>query len=111
MSVSLELAAPAKVNLGLRIVGRRADGFHELESLFVPLDLADAIALRAERARTSEVALAVDGPASGALPGEDNLAARAARAFLARAGIAARVEIRLTKHTPVAAGLGGGSSD
>ena len=46
MSISLELEAPAKVNLGLRIVGRRADGYHELESLFAPIDLADAIALR-----------------------------------------------------------------
>ena len=108
---SLELDAPAKVNLGLRVVGRRADGYHELESLFVPLDLADAIALRVESARATEVALALDGPAAGAPPGDDNLAARAARAFLARAGIAARVAIRLTKRTPVAAGLGGGSSD
>ena len=108
---SLELAAPAKVNLGLRVVGRRADGYHEIESLFVPLDLADAIALSVESARATEVALAIDGPASGAPTGDDNLAARAARAFLARARIAARVAIRLTKRTPVAAGLGGGSSD
>ena len=111
MQVSIQLDAPAKVNLGLRIVGRRADGYHELESLFVPLDLADAIALRAESARAIDVSLAVDGPAAGSPPGDDNLAARAARAFLARAGIAARVAIHLTKHTPVAAGLGGGSSD
>jgi 4-diphosphocytidyl-2-C-methyl-D-erythritol kinase len=111
VSVSLELAAPAKVNLGLRVVGRRADGYHELESLFVPLDLADAIALRSERAPETQVELAVDGPAAGAPPGDDNLAARAARAFLARAGIGARIAIRLTKRTPVAAGLGGGSSD
>jgi len=109
--VDIQLDAPAKVNLGLRVVGRRADGYHELESLFVPLDLADAIALRSERAPETQVELAVDGPAAGAPPGDDNLAARAARAFLARAGIGARVAIRLTKRTPVAAGLGGGSSD
>ena len=109
--MDIQLDAPAKVNLGLRVVGRRADGYHELESLFVPLDLADAIALRVETARATEVSLAVDGPAAGAPPGDDNLAARAAHAFLARAGIAARVAIRLTKRTPVAAGLGGGSSD
>lgn len=108
---ALELDAPAKVNLGLRIVGRRADGYHELESLFAPLDLCDAIALRIESARAAEVTLAIAGDAAGAPQGSDNLAVRAASAFLARSGIAARVSIGLTKRTPVAAGLGGGSSD
>jgi 4-diphosphocytidyl-2-C-methyl-D-erythritol kinase len=107
----IELDAPAKVNLGLRVVGRRADGYHELESLFVPVDLADAIALRVERASAVEISLEVAGDTPGAPPGDDNLAVRAARAFLARSGIAARVAIALTKRTPVAAGLGGGSSD
>ena len=111
MSVSLELEAPAKVNLGLRIVGRRADGYHELESLFVPIDLADAIALRIESAAAPEVRLAITGDAPGAPPGGDNLAVRAAHAFLAQGGVRARVAIGLTKRTPVAAGLGGGSSD
>jgi 4-diphosphocytidyl-2-C-methyl-D-erythritol kinase len=108
---SIELDAPAKVNLGLRIVGRRADGYHELESLFVPVDLADAIALRIESASAASVSLSLAGDASGAPPGDDNLAARAARTFLARSGVRARVAIALNKRTPVAAGLGGGSSD
>src|SRR5262245_56190362 len=111
MSVSLALEAPAKVNLGLRIVGRRTDGYHELESLFAPIDLADAIALQIESSRAVEVVLAITGEAGGAPPGDANLAVRAARAFLARSGIAARVAIGLTKRTPVPAGLGGGSSD
>ncbi len=111
MSVSLALDAPAKVNLGLRIVGRRADGYHELESLFAPIDLCDAIALEVESARAVEVTLAITGDAAGAPPGDDNLAVRAARTFLAKSGIAARVSIGLTKRTPVAAGLAGGSSD
>jgi 4-diphosphocytidyl-2-C-methyl-D-erythritol kinase len=111
VSISLALDAPAKVNLGLRIVGRRADGYHELESLFAPIDLCDAIALQVESAREPEVTLALAGDAAGAPPGDDNLAVRAARAFLAKSGIAARVSIRLTKCTPAAAGLGGGSSD
>jgi 4-diphosphocytidyl-2-C-methyl-D-erythritol kinase len=111
VSLSIELAAPAKVNLGLRIVGRRADGYHELESLFAPIDLCDAIALELESARAAEVTLAITGDTAGAPPGDDNLAVRAARAFLAKSGIAARVSIGLTKRTPVAAGLGGGSSD
>jgi 4-diphosphocytidyl-2-C-methyl-D-erythritol kinase len=109
--LSFQLDAPAKVNLGLRIVGRRDDGYHELESLFVPLDLADAIALRVEPAPAGSVSLSIGGEIGGAPPGDDNLAVRAAHAFLARAGIAARVAIDLTKHTPAAAGLGGGSSD
>jgi 4-diphosphocytidyl-2-C-methyl-D-erythritol kinase len=111
VDVSIALDAPAKVNLGLRVVGRRADGYHELESLFVPLDLADAIALHIESAGAPEISLALAGAAEGAPPGDENLAVRAARAFLARAGITARIAIALTKHTPVAAGLGGGSSD
>ncbi len=109
--MDIKLDAPAKVNLGLRITGRRADGYHELESLFVPIDLADAIALQVESARESEISLEVAGDAAGAPPGDDNLAVRAARAFLAQSGVRARVAIALTKHTPVAAGLGGGSSD
>ena len=111
MSPSFHLDAPAKVNLGLRIVATRDDGYHELESLFVPLDLADGIALQVEPAERVEVSLRVVGEADGTPPGGDNLAARAARAFLEKAAIAAHVEIGLTKHIPVAAGLGGGSSD
>jgi 4-diphosphocytidyl-2-C-methyl-D-erythritol kinase len=103
--------APAKVNLGLRIVGRRADGYHELESLFVPLDLADELSVAIAPAGAPSVALRLEGDASGAPPDASNLAARAAELFLAETGLALRVEISLRKHTPVAAGLGGGSSD
>jgi 4-diphosphocytidyl-2-C-methyl-D-erythritol kinase len=103
--------APAKVNLGLRIVGRRPDGYHELESLFVPLDLADELAIEIEPAGAPSVTLRVEGDASGAPDGAGNLAARAAELFLAETGLRLRVEISLRKHTPVAAGLGGGSSD
>lgn len=111
MSPSFHLDAPAKVNLGLRIVGRRPDGYHELESLFAPLDLADGIALHVESASAASASLQLAGEEVGAPPGDDNLALRAARLFLERSGVAARVEIGLTKHTPAAAGLGGGSSD
>ena len=111
LPLEVALEAPAKVNLGLRVVGRRADGYHELESLFAPIDLADAIALRIEPARTAVVAIELAGDATGAPPDGTNLAVRAARAFLAKGAIGARVAIQLTKRTPVAAGLGGGSSD
>jgi len=111
VSPSFHLDAPAKVNLGLRVVGRRNDGYHEIESLFVPLDLADGVALHVESASAPSVSLELAGDDVGAPRGEENLALRAARTFLEQAGIFARVEIGLTKHTPGAAGLGGGSSD
>jgi 4-diphosphocytidyl-2-C-methyl-D-erythritol kinase len=111
----LQAAAPAKVNLGLRIVGRRADGYHELESVFLPLDLADDVVVECRAARRGRVEISVetapDRPA-GEVPGDSrNLAARAAQGFLDRTGLGLEVKIRLTKRIPVAAGLGGGSSD
>lgn len=110
------LRAPAKVNLGLRVVGRRDDGLHELDSLFAPLDLCDDLEVRIAPADGIAVALVLDGepagaPGAGVPAGGDNLAARAATAFLEAASRAASVEIRLGKRIPAAAGLGGGSSD
>jgi 4-diphosphocytidyl-2-C-methyl-D-erythritol kinase len=105
--------APAKINLGLRIVGRRADGYHAIESLFLPLDLADELELELSPARESAVEIAVESEgAPGGVPADaSNLAARAALGFLEAAGLAARVRLRLRKRVPAAAGLGGGSSD
>jgi 4-diphosphocytidyl-2-C-methyl-D-erythritol kinase len=105
--MTLRLRAPGKVNLGLRILGRRPDGYHQLESLFVPIDLADEV----ELGLTPEpgVALALRGPCAGGVPDDArNLAARAAAAFLAAAGRAGGVTIELDKRVP---SLGGGSSD
>ncbi|MEE8476571.1 MAG: 4-(cytidine 5'-diphospho)-2-C-methyl-D-erythritol kinase [Myxococcota bacterium] len=107
--------APAKVNLGLRITGQRPDGNHELESVFLPLDLGDEVELEVAPARLSAVALTLHpGPVEG-VPGDaSNLAYRAAEAFLevaGRAGCIGSVRIRLHKRIPAAAGLGGGSSD
>ena len=106
---ALALKAPAKLNLGLRITGRRPDGYHELESVFLPLDLADDVFV--ELAPEPGVRLAVEGPVA-APAGEENLAYRAARAFLAGAGLEDQgVALRLTKRIPSPGGLGGGSSD
>jgi 4-diphosphocytidyl-2-C-methyl-D-erythritol kinase len=107
----IELSAPAKINLGLRVMRRRVDGYHELESLFLPLDLADSVRLTCEPAGCASAVLCLDPPVPGIPGGDENLVARAARAFLEAAGLAVRVDIALTKHTPPAAGLGGGSSD
>jgi len=101
--------APAKINLGLRVLGRRPDGYHELESLFLPLDLADEVEVQ-ERPEPG-VALELEGACDGVPDDASNLAARAARAFAEAAGLAGGLRIRLRKRIPAAAGLGGGSSN
>ena len=105
---AITLAAPAKVNLYLHVVGRRADGYHLLDSLVAFTELADTITARP----AGELSLSLDGPFSGAVDAsEDNIVIRAARALSAAAGAPARVHFNLTKRLPVAAGLGGGSAD
>ena len=99
------LRAPAKINLYLRVLGKRPDGYHELETVFERVDLADELAFEASR----ELALTCDDPS---LPcGEDNLVLRAARLLQQATGCGAGARIHLTKRIPIAAGLGGGSSD
>jgi 4-diphosphocytidyl-2-C-methyl-D-erythritol kinase len=107
--------APAKLNLTLAVLGRRADGFHDLHSVMVPLALADRLSLA--RAATAGDSLRVEGLDAG--PVADNLVLRAialARAAVVRAGAgraadAFALAARLEKRIPVAAGLAGGSSD
>jgi len=105
----VRLSAPAKVNLGLRILGCREDGYHLLESLFVPIDLADRLEI--ERCDTPSVELRVEGDVPGVPEDGSNLAVRAAVAFLEAAGIEVGLRLVLVKRIPAAAGLGGGSSD
>ena len=101
--------APAKVNLYLHVTGRRDDGYHLLDSLVAFVDVGDR--LTAEPAKS--LSLTVDGPEAGNLAavGNDNLVLRAARLLADRTGIAAGAALHLEKHLPVAAGIGGGSSD
>src|SRR5262245_17326703 len=104
------VSAPAKLNLHLRVVGRRPDGYHLLDSIVAPISVFDSVTVRVTPASVTDVSLRCDPP--GAAPETaDNLAARAARAFLDRLGTNARVAIELVKRIPVGAGLGGGSSD
>ena len=101
-------SAPAKVNLTLRVLGRRADGYHDIESLVVFADVADRLALTPGDALT----LTVNGPRaaqSGAVA--DNLVIKAARALTARLPKLRAGAFHLEKNVPVAAGLGGGSAD
>ena len=103
----VRIAAHAKLNLLLRILAREApSGYHQLETAFVLLDLADELVVTRTE---SGVTLAVDGPDLG--PVEENLAVRAARAVLDATGHPFGVALELTKRIPVRAGLGGGSSD
>lgn len=104
--------APAKVNLALHVTGRRADGYHSIDTLAVFTDLAD----RLDAAPAARLSLALDGPfATGLGAGEDNLvlvAARALRAAARRRGArVAGARLVLRKELPVAAGIGGGSAD
>ncbi len=104
---ALSLAAPAKINLTLEIVGRRADGYHLLDSLIAFASVGDVLHF----APAEELALAIEGPFAAALGGADNLVLRAARALAQAAGVAPRARIVLDKRLPVASGIGGGSAD
>jgi len=106
VSTEVRIAAHAKVNLFLRILARETSGFHQIETAFALLELADELVVRRI---DSGVALEIDGPDLG--PSEENLAVRAARMVLEATGNRFGVVITLTKHIPVRAGLGGGSSD
>ena len=103
MARSVRVSAPAKLNLALAVLGRRADGYHDLRSVFATLDLADDV--RVARHTRLEVRNSVDIG-----PGED-LATRAVRALAAAAGREPHAFVRIRKRIPLAAGLGGGSSD
>ena len=98
--------APAKVNLSLHVLGKRADGFHELETLMVPLPgLADRLMMKEAEA----FSFSCDLP--GLPVDEGNLVVKAVRLFEERTGVECRVRISLEKTIPHGAGLGGGSSD
>lgn len=104
----LSTRAPAKINLTLHILGRRADGYHALESLVAFTRSGDALTLEPGAA----LDLAVSGPTAGvAGPGADNLVLKAANALAARVEGLKTGAFQLVKRLPVAAGIGGGSSD
>ncbi len=98
----MKALAPAKVNLLLRVGPRRRDGYHELASLIVALDVGDVVELEAA-ARTT-----VEAPG---LPGGDTLVRRALDLLVEESGHPAGFAVQLDKHLPVGAGLGGGSAD
>jgi 4-diphosphocytidyl-2-C-methyl-D-erythritol kinase len=102
----MQVLAPAKINLSLRVLGRRADGFHEIESLIAPISLYDKLEIERQ---SRWIDFSCD---DASIPGGDeNLVMRAAKGFFAATNIKSGVSIKLRKQIPHGAGLGGGSSD
>ena len=97
--------ALAKINLDLRVLGKRPDGFHELRTVFQTISLGDTLEIAYTPGRKTAITLADD------LRIADNLVVRAARLVMEGMRATGRIEMRLTKRIPIGAGLGGGSSD
>lgn len=105
---TLQLKAPAKINIFLHVTGRRDDGYHLLDSGVVFADIGDDIVLR----KSDVYSLSTKGPFAEALPNtQDNLISKAVKVFDNVTGQKAKVAIELTKNLPLAAGIGGGSAD
>jgi 4-diphosphocytidyl-2-C-methyl-D-erythritol kinase len=111
----VKIRAPAKINLRLRVVGRRADGFHLIDTIMLPVSLYDEIIINKGRKIVKETALkdrltvTCDDPLVS--QGRQNLVYKAASLVLNENGINESVRIRIHKRIPVGAGLGGGSTD
>lgn len=101
-------SARAKINPFLRVLGRRDDGYHEIETLVLPITLADGV----QAVASDDLRLTVVGERAEQVPlGEENLVLRAARALQDKSGHTGGAQLLLSKRIPVAAGLGGGSAD
>ncbi len=108
MKLLVSASANGKINLRLKVTARRPDGYHDLDTVFYPLDFpADEILLYEK----DSGGVSFDCEAFPGIPAENNLAVRAALCYAERAGIAPDWHITLDKKLPVAAGVGGGSSD
>ena len=106
MKNTLKLLSPAKINLTLDVLGKREDGYHEIESIMTRISLYDEVSLLVEDGEGLEVISTGFAPS-----GEGNIAYKAAVAMLNRYSGRVRVRIEITKNIPVAAGLGGGSGN
>ena len=105
--MNLKILSPAKVNLFLLVTGKREDGYHDILSLIQPISLYDEIFLEVKDG--SGITVSTD---DAACPGNrENIASVAAELFLKEAGLKKKVSVKIGKNIPVAAGLGGGSSD
>ena len=111
----MKIRAPAKINLGLRVVGKRADGYHLLDTIMVAVTLFDELEIKKRKRdkskgkQVAQLRVTCDHPL---VPrGEKNLAYRAASLLLHEAGVTEPLDIHIRKRIPVGAGLGGGSTD
>jgi 4-diphosphocytidyl-2-C-methyl-D-erythritol kinase len=108
--MKLSLPSNAKINIGLRIVGQREDGYHLLHTLFQEIDFSDHLTIRG--LPTTDITLTITGSAGMTLlPDASNLCYQAARLLQLKTGSRKGAHIHLEKHVPVGAGLGGGSSN
>src|SRR5258707_14096305 len=104
----MQVIAPAKINLSLRVLGPRSDGFHEIETLIAPISLCDEIKIE-QRSGKQKIAFRCDEPS---VPkGEGNLAVRATKIFFEETKISGGGSIEIKKKKPHGAGLGGGRSE
>lgn len=109
---SERMTAPAKLNLCLRITGRRADGYHLLDSVVVFTAFGDNLAIQPAENTSGADSIDITGPFARAIAGEpENICLRAIRTYREAGGVIGPLSVRLEKHIPVGAGLGGGSSD
>src|SRR5690606_27530600 len=114
---SLVVNTPAKLNLFLEVLGRRPDGYHELETVMVSIGLYDTLLFTEDDSHQTRLRCRLTTPHSlspqqqDSLAGEDNLVLRAARLLREQTGCERGVRIELIKRIPLQAGLGGGSSD
>lgn len=101
----MRVLAPAKLNVYLRVLGKRPDGYHDVNTLMIPVTLYDELHVEPQRDEINVETRGLD------ISREDNLAYKAARRFIDTTGINTGVHVRIVKHIPAGAGLGGGSSD
>lgn len=101
----MKILAPAKINIYLKVLGKRVDGYHELKTIMVPLNVFDEIYISPIASGIKIETLGYNGE------GKDNLVFRAAKLFFDKTGLQKGAKIKLIKHIPIGAGLGGGSSD
>ena len=107
----LTILAPAKLNLHLAVLDRRPDGFHNIESLFLTIDLCDTLHFLPVNSRNSEIAMEWRGGAGETIPMEKNIIFKALSLFREKTGFEQGLQIRVEKRVPAGGGLGGGSSN
>ncbi len=107
--MKIKIQCPAKVNLTLKVTGKRPDGFHNIESIMQTIDLFDYLIIEKEPSKTSEIILS--GNSTEIPYNEKNLVYKAAKLFCDRTQKTGKFSIYIEKHIPIAAGLAGGSTD